>query len=140
MVKLSCPFPGCQSSIVGFEADHSTVLPVDVYKKFKIMLPSENTTVDGQFSVYGDIWDFDNVGVSRAVPDSVLGSDNEQAASKWVFTWKENSYMLGKLTKYLICADCDRGPLGMVCETMRDGQSVTLNFLSLASVRRVEEP
>ncbi|SCV00002.1 LANO_0F04720g1_1 [Lachancea nothofagi CBS 11611] len=138
MVKLRCPFSECDCTIVELDSARQTVLPIEVYDKLKLMLPSQETALDGKFSVFEDIWDFDNIGVSRQVPESVLNTVAGSSATPIEFVWQEKTCTLGKLQKYLICADCDRGPLGMICEVQSNGQALSLNLLSSASVRKAD--
>ncbi|KAM3159862.1 Dss4 [Lachancea thermotolerans] len=133
MNKLRCPFAGCDSCIVSAEEGRKVVLPAEVYDKLRLALPSNQAPRSGEFSVFEDIWDFDNIGVSRQVPTEIEAA--AENAQELRFTWKERPYTLGKLQKYLICADCDRGPLGIVCEILdAEGARETVNLLSLASV------
>ncbi|CUS21179.1 LAQU0S02e07756g1_1 [Lachancea quebecensis] len=133
MSKLRCPFAGCDSCIVSADEDRKVVLPAEVYEKLRLALPSSQASRSGEFSMFEDIWDFDNIGVSRQVPVEAEGA--VESAQELRFTWKERPYTLGKLQKYLICADCDRGPLGIVCEIAdAEGACKTVNLLSLASV------
>lgn len=44
-----------------------------------------------------DVWDFDNIGVSRAVPELLK---------------EEDVGNLAKVERLLICSECDKGPIG----------------------------
>lgn len=49
------------------------------------------------FFQVADVWDFDNIGVSKAVPEL----HKSEAVGD-----------LAKVERLLICSECDRGPLG----------------------------
>ncbi|CEP64129.1 guanine nucleotide exchange factor DSS4 LALA0_S10e03092g [Lachancea lanzarotensis] len=141
MVKLRCPFPECNCAIVDFDKSRSATVCPEICSDLKLMLPSSEASFDGLFSVFEDIWDFDNIGVSRAVPDGLVNISTAKTADELQFTFRNKTYQLHKLQKYLICADCDRGPLGMTYEVKNTSDSdeiAVLNMLSLASVKQLE--
>ncbi|SCU83404.1 LAME_0C05050g1_1 [Lachancea meyersii CBS 8951] len=142
MVRLRCPFPECNCAIVELDESREASLPTGISEKLRLMLPSKHATSDGLFTVFEDIWDFDNIGVSRAISEGSVDIFDKRDAEKVMFTWRGNSYVLSKLQKYLICADCDRGPLGVVCEvrsSKNSDETLTLNMLSLRSVKQAEK-
>lgn len=49
------------------------------------------------FLQVNDVWDFDNVGVSRTAPDL----EKSEAVGQ-----------LSKVERLLICGECDKGPIG----------------------------
>mmetsp|Transcript_9846 Transcript_9846/g.14418 ORF Transcript_9846/g.14418 Transcript_9846/m.14418 type:complete len:165 (+) Transcript_9846:96-590(+) len=52
-------------------------------------------TISSSFWMVPDVWDFDNIGQTRAVPS--VSFDGGNTAEK----------------VYLVCADCDKGPVGI---------------------------
>ncbi|SCU89348.1 LAFA_0E17414g1_1 [Lachancea sp. 'fantastica'] len=141
MVKLRCPFTECNCAIVDLDESRYASVSPEICKELKLMLPSSEATSDGLFSVFEDIWDFDNIGVSRAVPDGLVNVPAATTTDNLRFKFRNKTYQLHKLQKYLICADCDRGPLGVTYEvkdTSNGGEITVLNMLSLASVKQLE--
>lgn len=87
---IRCPFDGCNARII----------------KLKPELAATKTTIanapkmakDSVFFLrIKDVWDFDNIGVSKAVLELV----ESQAVGD-----------LAKLERLLICSECDQGPIG----------------------------
>ncbi|KIS00571.1 hypothetical protein L804_01986 [Cryptococcus deuterogattii 2001/935-1] len=111
--KLHCPRKGCGSVLlqpgVGVWADlQAPVLPDDPSSPF----PSP-TAPHAAWHIASGPFAFDNIGFSRPDASTTLpphtpsGAGSEQEANK------------GKV-KWLICADCDLGPLGWTYEGERD--------------------
>lgn len=131
--KLRCPYTECDSCIVSFDDKRKTKLPLEVYETTKLAIPAGGGEANGEFLVFEDIWDFDNIGMSRPIPEELISGQEEPPIS---FSWEQHEYKLRKLLRYIICAECDKGPLGIVCEVENDeGNSMNVNLLSLASVR-----
>lgn len=104
------------------------MLPVQAYEEMKIMLPAQAHQPTGKFLVVNDVWDFDNIGVSRGVPERHQPGGSIGFLDGTICT-------IVKTEKYLICAECDRGPLGVVCNVTRaDGTEEALHLLSIESL------
>lgn len=130
MSKLICPFDQCKCCIIPLEKGTQVTLPLQVYKDLNIFLPTKEHCPQGKFLMVNDVWDFDNIGVSRNIPDLKGFDMSVSCEGETVFT-------INRVVKYLICADCDKGPLGIVCEARsKDGlDTKVINLLSLESVK-----
>lgn len=82
---LRCPYSKCNSRIIK-PASESNVKEIDIEIEF--IKPTEESQSDNKFLIVNDVWDFDNIGVSKNF---------------------DNSHDIERL---IICSDCDRGPLG----------------------------
>lgn len=93
------------------------------------------TPSESNFLVVPDVWDFDNVGVSREIPSSILGDLSDK--SDFVFEYSNSSWKIKKCLKYLICADCDKGPIGIICKVQDQtkNEERVLHLLSLRSLQ-----
>ncbi|SCV04100.1 LAMI_0H13410g1_1 [Lachancea mirantina] len=129
MPQLRCPFEDCRCVVASMDEKRKIQVPEQVYTKMKLLQNSrERTLRGGQFLVFDDVWDFDNIGVSRSLPVELRNATSG-------FALDDDSLTVNEVSKYLICADCDRGPLGAVCEVKTaDGGVKVVHLLSLASV------
>lgn len=84
---IRCPFDKCNTRIIKLDqtlAQSVTEVP-----------GAPKMTVDlRRFFVVNDVWDFDNIGVSK--PTDTL----------------ESVESLAKVERLLVCSECDQGPLG----------------------------
>lgn len=104
MEKIICPFD-LKTSIIDLNNNLKfkiVNLPSDSQIKFKKPL---NSTGD-HFIKINDVWDFNNIGVSN---QSHL---NLEIKLKEITNEMETKDI--KIAKFLICGDCDKGPLGFV--------------------------
>ncbi|EDO14519.1 hypothetical protein Kpol_274p2 [Vanderwaltozyma polyspora DSM 70294] len=134
MGTAKCVFDNCNSQIITVDESKVIEWSSDVYDIFKLMQNNIKDVSLGKFLIVNDIWDFDNVGVSKEIPqDLELQLDD----SKFILNFKGNTWEVTKCIKYLICADCDKGPIGMVCEiadvSNKDNKN-QINLLSLNSI------
>lgn len=85
---LRCPFEGCNARLI-------RLLPS--LKSSKIVVPGapKMTQESKNFFQIPDVWDFDNIGVSKPA---------ELESALYV--------PLAKVERLLICGECDQGPLG----------------------------
>ena len=90
------------------------------------------------FLVIDDIWDFDNIGVSKDLPPAVNSLEMGSSKPQIQFKYDNETWCIEKCIKYLICAECNKGPIGMMCEVRKigdnDSTTRTLYLLSLQSV------
>lgn len=85
---LRCPFEGCNARLIRLQP---------ALKSSQIVVPGapKMTQESTDFFQIADVWDFDNIGVSKpAELESAL------------------SVPLAKVERLLICGECDQGPLG----------------------------
>ncbi|QHS76743.1 guanine nucleotide exchange factor DSS4 [Saccharomyces paradoxus] len=138
MSKATCSFDSCHSEVIAIKDDNIINLPEQVYSEFKLL---ENRTTrdippnESKFLVVSDVWDFDNVGVSREIPSSLLGDLGDK--NEFVFEYGNSNWKIKKCLKYLICADCDKGPIGIICQVQdqENDEERVLHLLSLRSLQ-----
>lgn len=134
MFQAKCALSSCNCSIIKVNESDTIKVHKDVFDTFKLMQnkstkSSENYT---NFLIVRDVWDFDNIGVSKDIPPTVFERDFN---SNLKFDYEGTTWNIQKCVKYLICADCDKGPIGIVCETTDDSEkSHIVYMLSLDSV------
>ncbi|KAI5968253.1 hypothetical protein CANMA_002469 [Candida margitis] len=111
-IILRCPFPSCHARIIAYSAtatpsvdiDHAPLCAsIESYHSQKSD-PKLSSSTTAFYSI-GDVWDFDNIGVSKpseVLPDPiVVGANGHEDESEKV-----------DVERLLICSECDRGPLG----------------------------
>ncbi|SGZ52219.1 CIC11C00000003973 [Sungouiella intermedia] len=87
---IRCPFEGCNARII-------KLLPSLAATKLQIGNAPEMASKSTYYLQVQDVWDFDNIGVSRAVPELLK---------------EEDVGNLAKVERLLICSECDKGPIG----------------------------
>lgn len=87
---IRCPFDRCNARII-------KLLPQLASTKLQIGNAPEMASDSSFFFQVQDVWDFDNIGVSKAVPE--LKKEEEVGN-------------LAKVERLLICSECDKGPIG----------------------------
>lgn len=133
MGKATCSFDNCHSAVITINENNIINLPEQVHNQFKLL---ENRTMqdaplsENNFLVVPDVWDFDNVGVSREIPSSLLADSGNMG--EFIFDYGNSSWKIKKCLKYLICADCDKGPIGIICQVQdqENDQERVLHLLS----------
>lgn len=127
-----CPFEKCGCKIIKLEGAPKVTLPINVLDTFQLMQHKDSLDIETkttEFLLIKDVWDFDNIGVSKDLP-SIKDISEE-------FTFEEKTWKIIKHVKYLICADCDKGPIGIVCSISNGEQELTVYMLSLSSVSSI---
>lgn len=100
-IILRCPFSKCNARIIGFSDKLYQNLIVVENAPQMMGISKESEVHTGRFYTIDDVWDFDNMAVSRAT--DTLSEP----------TIKENGEEVKfKIERILICSECDRGPLG----------------------------
>lgn len=87
---IRCPFDGCNARII-------KLVPKLAASKVQIGNAPEMAGEASEFYFIEDVWEFDNIGVSRAVPEL----KKSEAVGD-----------LSKVERLLICSECDKGPIG----------------------------
>lgn len=108
---VRCPFPECNTRLIDLTPNVAQSV-VTIENSPTMLHPSH------LFFQVGDVWDFDNIGVSRP-------------------TELTNVSELAKVERLLICGECDKGPLGFagfVDAEETDVKKLTY-YLSAESVR-----
>lgn len=87
---VRCPFDSCNTRIIGLSPKLTSTM---------IRLANAPAMAgDGKsFLEINDVWDFDNVGVSRVAPEL---KESEAVGQ------------LSKVERLLVCGECDKGPIG----------------------------
>lgn len=90
--KIKCPFPNCNTNVIPLtDGLRGSITTVPNAPKMVNLEKAE------KFFKINDMWDFDNIGVSRDLPEI----DN--------FTVDD---VLFDIERILICSECDKGPIG----------------------------
>ena len=133
----SCSFKECSSELITFNKDNFNIEKqgltylnkafVDKYKLFTKNIALSDT--EGiEFLVTDSFWEFDNIGVSRSIEALKLEDSTE-----YKITFNESNYLIKTATKYLICGDCDKGPLGIIAQVEEEGNAENKRELCLLS-------
>lgn len=136
-MSYCCTFSDCGCKIIKVDTTPIVKLPSNVLDKFHLMQKGKDQhkdqEIDGysNFLLINDVWDFDNIGVSKEIPTTSEILDHIE------FEYGNEKWEINKHLKYLVCADCDRGPIGIVCSIKCDGQMKTVYLLSLPSVSQI---
>lgn len=125
---LKCPFRDCAAKLITQTELQKTVKFVDPFKTIQLgdSTQERSTSIPTEFLIIHDVWDFDNIGVSRIMEGT---GDLEYLDLRIA-----SDQILNKQERLLICGECDRGPLGAVCQ-VKGGKPVYL--LSLGSVEKI---
>jgi hypothetical protein len=87
---LRCPYSECHARII--KPANADVKEITTDVSFVKVADSSTDEDSNKFFIVNDVWDFDNIGVSKPT-SQFTGSD----------------YPIERL---IICSECDRGPLG----------------------------
>lgn len=100
-IIIRCPFGSCNTRIIVLtEMLLSNELRIQNSPNMvQLSDDSENTAT--QFFKINDVWDFDNIGVSRPSDDI-----------KQPIIEENNEILKIKIERLLICSECDKGPIG----------------------------
>ena len=149
MSKAVCAFEACGCKIISVADDNVVTMPVSVIDSFRLMrnVKKDNaapaSSPNAEFLVVGDVWDFDNVGVSKDIPPSnitvIVDTESTPVEETTVYEYshENKTWQITKCVKYLICADCDKGPIGMVCEVAESGNAANTKLVHLLSLSSV---
>lgn len=131
MTKARCSFEGCKSAIIDIDARNAVRLPdcvFDIFQLVQLRKEHEEREDGGRnnFLLVNDVWDFDNIGVSKEIPPSFNDEHHkDQEFDNIEFVYNGETLYIKKCVKYLICADCDRGPIGLVCRVSKHDHEAT---------------
>lgn len=120
---IRCPFKNC----------HARVIPLGSLVKVKVADSPDMTIVEHESSLpptefyqINDVWDFDNIGVSRPSLD----------IKQPVISGEDGKDLAIVIERLLICSECDKGPIGfagILNEDVQDHKNLKY-FLSCSSV------
>ncbi|CCH59882.1 hypothetical protein TBLA_0C00660 [Henningerozyma blattae CBS 6284] len=156
--KARCSFDVCKCAIIDVRNENFTegqisnkdvvTLTPDVYNKYNLMQIREKVDKYGtqnKFLLVKDVWDFDNIGVTKDIAyqsdlsnleNSIL-TDKNNKNDNISFPYEDTTWRIKKVVKYLSCADCDKGPIGFIAQ-VEDSNNKALqhnvHFLSLHSI------
>ncbi|CCC68548.1 hypothetical protein NCAS_0B04640 [Naumovozyma castellii] len=141
MSKAICAFGNCGCSIINLNDDKIIQLPGTIFETLHLMQRKQSADIkEGSttsFLITEDVWDFDNIGVSKDLMPGISEELNSRANTNTEVSFQHdgNLWYIKKCEKYLICGDCDRGPIGMVCMiSQQDDQERRAYLLSLGSL------
>lgn len=118
---VKCPFPNCNTKIIPY--NKSLKDSIQIICNSPEMVNVEESEIQLEFFKIKDMWDFDNIGVSRPM---------EQIEN---FAVRGNSFNIERL---LICSECDKGPIGFAGHFAKDDAANPNNmtyFLSCESMK-----
>lgn len=119
-VIVRCPFTKCNARII--LVNKSLYDNFQTVKNSPEMVQPQESSGEGKedFLKINDVWDFDNIGVSRPSDD---------------LKQPEIDSTTFKIERLLVCSECDRGPLGFAGhETEETDVNKLKYFLSCSSV------
>lgn len=120
---MKCPFPGCDTKIIPFTKKlyETNIIVNDAPGMISTESKEASSEEPPLFYKVEDVWDFDNVGVSR--PSAGM-------AGPKIGDEKFN------VERLLVCSECDRGPIGFagVSETQNNTHENLRYFVSCNSV------
>ncbi|CAB4254361.1 similar to Saccharomyces cerevisiae YPR017C DSS4 Guanine nucleotide dissociation stimulator for Sec4p, functions in the post-Golgi secretory pathway [Maudiozyma barnettii] len=144
MSKAVCAFEACGCKIITINDANIISLPNTALDTFRLMRHRKEVEQDNNknsdFLIVGDVWDFDNIGVSRDIPATNITDVTEGSlitADDFVFSHEDKIWTITKCVKYLICADCDKGPIGMVCEIADKSTGSDKKIVHMLSLKSV---
>lgn len=115
-------------------------LPKQFFDKYKLFQAAqgcngEQNASQIDFLITDSFWDFDNIGVSRSI-ESLNLDEGHSPANEAMIPFANKKYRVVNASKYLICSECDRGPVGVVLSLQEDDSEAQRDvcLLSLASV------
>lgn len=87
---LRCPYSKCNARVIKIKDNKTYTVKTGI--EYLKVNENEDPKLNGVFIKVDDVWDFDNIGVSKKFEPS---EENEK-----------------KLERLVICSECERGPLG----------------------------
>lgn len=131
---VTCSFDGCSSELITINTNNLDSskqkyinLPKEFFNKYKLYtkndIQNDKESSDmNNFFITDSFWDFDNIGVSRSIQSLKL-DENEDDKQKTLIHFDDQEYNIVYAAKYLVCADCDRGPIGMILKLRKHGDN-----------------
>lgn len=89
---IRCPYSKCHARII--KPTNQSIQKFQLSQNFLKINELTDTINDDEFLRVEDAWDFDNIGVSKEVPNKEEEKDDDD------------------IERLIVCADCERGPLG----------------------------
>ncbi|KAK5780430.1 guanine nucleotide exchange factor DSS4 PWA37_002600 [Arxiozyma heterogenica] len=132
-MSYCCAFSDCRCRILKIDSAPIVKVPSMVLDKFHLMQKSKDQDLEEytDFILINDVWDFDNIGVSKEI------LANSEILDRVEFEHDNRKWQIEKHLKYLVCANCDKGPIGVVCSTKSDNQTKIIYLLSIPSVSQI---
>lgn len=123
-IVIRCPFGSCNTRIIML-SEKLLSNELIIQNSPDMVQISDNTDSNtNQFFKIDDVWDFDNIGVSRPSDDI-----------KQPIIEENNKVLNIKIERLLICSECDKGPIGFAGLEGNDTDVKNLKyFLSCSSV------
>ncbi|KAK6460190.1 Mss4-like protein [Scheffersomyces coipomensis] len=134
-IILRCPFQKCNTRLLKLSSSYpqvslnsdSSTSNIKMINLKSLDEDPNDTSQTSSFYQVNDVWDFDNIGVSRP-------SQELQQELLHVNHSKDDQF---KIERILICSECDKGPLGLAGFNENDSNKDVKNltyFLSCKSV------
>lgn len=123
-IILKCPFNKCKARVIALSdavraAETTVQNPPPMLEVSKEASARTSQEQKERFFQVKDVWDFDNMGVSLPARVSKKPSiQNTELAIK----------------RYLICSECNQGPLGFACLDIQTDLGELVYYLSCSSV------
>lgn len=119
---IKCPFPNCNTKIIPYtETLKGSMISIE---NAPSMVNIDQSTLDKiDFFRVGDMWDFDNIGVSRP-----LQENKDFKIDDKVFD----------IERILICSECDKGPIGFAGHFNNDENKSPQNLLYFLSCKSMK--
>lgn len=92
---VKCPFPNCNTKIIPY--NKSLKDSIQIICNSPEMVNVEESEIQLEFFKIKDMWDFDNIGVSRPLQEYKDFKVNDKRFD---------------IERLLICSECDKGPIG----------------------------
>ncbi|KAL3239911.1 guanine nucleotide exchange factor DSS4 [Nakaseomyces bracarensis] len=141
--RANCTFDECFSPLINVPAVGSTTtdrliyLPARIMEKYKFMESRSeaeaNPKEEYEFLIVPEFFDFENIAVSRELCE--VEEDKENPEFK--FKWDGHEWELIFCQRYLACAECDRGPIGMLCHIQDANDRSNTRRICLLSISSV---
>lgn len=110
-MQLLCPW--CAGKVAAVGEDH-TVDTIDSAPPVVVGVEDEpRVAAQTRFLRFASMWDFDNIGVSR--PEVEVAPPSVELETVTIH-------------RYLVCADCDRGPLGFAGSAAANPDPAALTY------------
>lgn len=123
-IIIRCPFGSCNTRIIMLSEKLLSSELIIKNSPDMVQISDNADSNPNQFFKINDVWDFDNIGVSRPSGDI-----------KQPIIEENNKVLNIKIERLLICSECDKGPIGFAGLEGGDTDVKNLKyFLSCSSV------
>lgn len=114
---VKCPFPNCNTKVIPYTESLKQSI-AEICNAPSMVNIEDTSSSNTHFFQVQDMWDFDNIGVSRP-----LGDHKDFRIDDKVFD----------IERLLICSECDKGPIGFAGHFQEDQNKSPQNLLYFLS-------